>query len=55
VKLQLDEAIKAIEAIEGTFTTAIFTAKPSVLTAQTKVRTLQQTLESEVLPIISNL
>jgi putative iron-regulated protein len=55
VKLQLDEAIKAIEAIEGTFTTAIFTAKPSVTNAQTKVRTLQQTLESEVLPIISNL
>jgi putative iron-regulated protein len=55
VKQQLEDAIKAIEAIEGTFTTAIFNAKPSVLNAQIKVRTLQQTLESEVLPIISNL
>ena len=55
VKQQIDEAIKGIEAIEGTFTTAIFNAKPSVINAQTKVRTLQQTLEAEVLPIISNL
>lgn len=55
VKQQIDEAIVAIEAIEGTFTTAIFNATASVESAQQKVRTLQQTLESEVLPIISNL
>lgn len=52
---QLDAAITAIEAIEGTFTTAIFDARPSVENAQEKVRDLQQTLESEILPIISNL
>ncbi len=52
---QIDAAIAAIEAIPGTFTTAIFEAKPSVENAQQKVRDLQQTLESGVLPIISNL
>ena len=55
VKQQIDEAIAAIENIEGTFTSAIFNAIPSVENAQQKVRTLQQTIESEVLPIISNL
>lgn len=52
---QIDEAILAIENIQGSFTEAIFNAKPSVSDAQQKVRTLQQTLESEALPIISNL
>jgi putative iron-regulated protein len=52
---QIEAAINAIEAIEGTFTTAIFDAPASVQNAQLKVRALQQTLESEVLPIISNL
>lgn len=55
VKMELDAAILAIESIQGTFTTAIFNAKPSVENAQQKVRALQLTLESEVLPIISNL
>jgi putative iron-regulated protein len=55
IKLQISEAIAAIENIQGTFTTAIFNAKPSVENAQLKVRTLQLTLESEILPIISNL
>jgi uncharacterized iron-regulated protein len=55
IKTQIDEAINAIEAIQGTFTSAIFNAKPSVENAQTSVRNLQQTLEAEVLPIISNL
>lgn len=55
VRKEIDEAIEAIENIEGTFTSAIFNAKPSVENAQQKVRTLQQTLQAEVLPIISNL
>jgi putative iron-regulated protein len=54
-KQQIEAAIQAIEAIEGTFTTAIFDAPASVENAQQKVRDLQLTLESEVLPIISNL
>lgn len=55
LKQQIDDAINAIESIQGTFTTAIFSAPQTVQTAQTKVRTLQQTLESELLPLISNL
>ncbi|MBP7274282.1 MAG: hypothetical protein KA974_10590 [Saprospiraceae bacterium] len=55
VRQQIDEAIIAIESIPGTFTDAIFNNTESVTNAQEKVRTLQQTLQSEVLPIISNL
>ncbi len=55
VKQQIQEAINAILAIEGTFTSAIFNAPQSVQLAQTKVRDLQQTLEGEVLPIITGL
>lgn len=52
---QLDDAIRAIESIQGTFTTAVTNARPSIEFAQLKVRTVQQTLESEILPLISNL
>jgi len=55
VKQQIDDAIAAILAIQGTFTSAIFNAPQSVQNAQTKVRDLQQTLEGEVLPIITSL
>jgi hypothetical protein len=55
VKQQCTEAILAIENITGTFTFAVINARPSVENAQNKVRILQQTLQSEVLPIISNL
>jgi putative iron-regulated protein len=55
VRAQIDEAIQAIITIPGTFTSAIINDKSSVRNAQQKVRDLQQTLESEVLPIISNL
>jgi len=55
VKQKIEAAISAIESIEGTFTFAIFNAPQSVTFAQTKVRDLQQALESEVLPIITNL
>lgn len=55
VRSQINEAIDAIESIEGTFTTAIFNAKPSVQNARTKVRTLQETLQNEVYPVIDTL
>ena len=55
VQQQIKDAIDAIESIEGTFTTAIFNAKPSVQNAQNKVRTLQETLQNEVYPVIDAL
>lgn len=55
LKQELEEAISAIDNIEGTFTYAIFNAQASIENAQEKVRNLQQTLQSEILPIISNL
>lgn len=55
VKQDIEDAIIAIESIPGSFTSAIFNAKSSVENAQQKVRNLQQTLEEQILPIISNL
>jgi putative iron-regulated protein len=55
VRQQIEDAINAIIAIEGTFTSAIFNAKPSVENAQNKVRTLQETLQNEVYPLIDGL
>jgi putative iron-regulated protein len=55
MRLRIESSIQKIEAIEGTFTSAIFNAPQSVITAQNEVRNLQQLLESEVLPIITNL
>lgn len=55
IQNDIASAISAIEAIEGTFTSAIFNNKPSVIIAQNKVRDLQQTIESKLLPLISNL
>ena len=55
VNAEILAAINAIESIPGTFTHAIFNETSSVIEAQNKVRNLQLTLESEVLPIISNL
>ena len=55
VKVECDAAIAAIENITGTFSWAVMNARPSVENAQNKVRTLQQTLQAEVLPIVSNL
>lgn len=55
VRQQIEDAIFAIESIQGTFTTAVIDARESVIFAQQKVRDLQETLESNVLPLISNL
>ncbi len=51
----IQNSIDKIEAIEGTFTDAIFNSPQTVTNAQNEVRDLQQLLESEVLPIITNL
>ena len=48
-------AIQAIEAIPGTFSDAIVSNRPAVETAQEKVRIVQETLESQIKPLISNL
>ncbi len=48
-------AIQAIEAIPGTFSNAIVSNRPAVETAQEKVRIVQQTLEQNISPLISNL
>ena len=55
VKQQVSETIAAIEGIEGTFTSAIFNSPATVQTAQQAVRELLDTLQSEVLPVVSNL
>lgn len=52
---QIDAAILEIENIPGTFTTAVITNRPDVLQAQQAVRALQFTLESKIIPLISNL
>ena len=55
MKQRLEDAIHGIESIQGTFTSAIFNAPQSVIEAQQKVRSLQEVLEAEVLPLISGL
>lgn len=55
IQAEIQAAIQSIEDIPGTFSDAVFNAKPAVQDAQSKVRDLQNTLESELLPIISNL
>ncbi|MCB9281772.1 MAG: imelysin [Lewinellaceae bacterium] len=55
LKTEIDAAIAAIEAIPGTFGDAVFNNASAVSDAQTKVRTIQQTLESDILPLISKL
>ncbi len=54
-KAEILAAIKAIEDIPGTFTDAIQNNRSAVETAQVKVRKVQETLESEIKPLISNL
>lgn len=54
-KAELVAAIQAIEAIPGTFTGAIESHRSDVQKAQTKVRTVQETLESKIKPVISGL
>lgn len=55
VKNQIADAIEKIESIPGTFGEAVFNNKPAVQAAQDAVRLLQQTLESEVKPLLDKL
>lgn len=55
ISADIEAAITAIEAIPGTFTTAIFEQQAAVQTAQNAVRDLQETLQAELLPFIQNL
>lgn len=55
IKEEIEAAIDAIEGITGTFSDAVFNNRSEVESAQTAVRTLQATLEEELLPIFSNL
>ena len=55
VKMKINESIAAINAISGTFATAIFNERIAVANAQTKVAELQQLLDSDVRDLLSNL
>jgi len=55
IKAEIQSAIDLIEAIPGTFTTAIFDSPTAVANAQEAVRNLQEELESKVKPIIDAL
>lgn len=55
IEAEIDAAIAAIENIPGTFSDAVFNAPASVENAQTKVRDLQETLESGLVPFVSSL
>lgn len=58
IKSEIQTAIDAIQAIPGTFTDAIPTSSSSraaAEAAQTAVRTLQATFESQLIPLISSL
>ena len=55
VKTQINEAIVAIQAIPASFKQAIVSNRDVVANAQTKLRALQETLETKVSPIIEGL
>ena len=59
IKTQISEAIAAIQAIGGnadvTFSTALSSERASIEAAQLKVKTLETTLRTELLTLISNL
>lgn len=54
-KAEIVAAIQAIEAITGTFSDAIVNNRSVVENAQVKVRTVQETLQSKIKPLISGL
>jgi uncharacterized iron-regulated protein len=59
IKTQIAEAIVAIQAIGGaastTYSVALGTNRASIETAQAKVETLEKTLRTELLPLVSGL
>jgi putative iron-regulated protein len=54
IKTAITTAISAIEAIPGTFTDALTNNEAAVINAQEKVAALQTTLQTKLLPFISN-
>ncbi len=55
VKTQINEAIVAIQTIPASFKQAIASNRDIIANAQTKLRALQETLETKVTPIIEGL
>lgn len=55
IKAEIEAAIGAIEAIPGTFTTAIINERSAVEHAQKAVGTLQETIEKDLLPLLGTL
>lgn len=59
IKLQITDAINAIQQIGGsigtTYSTALGSDRASIEAAQTKVSTLEATLRTELIPLIQNL
>ncbi len=55
VKTEIQAAIDAIGAIPAPFTTAIFEAPQAVAAAQIAVRTLQDTIDRDVRPVLADL
>ena len=52
---QIQTAITAIENIQGTFTSAVTNARPSIETAQNEVRNLLQILQDEAQQVVNGL
>ncbi len=55
IKAKIENAIKAIEAIPGTFTKAIHNNRQEVIAAQNKVKELQMVLQTKLKPFINSL
>ncbi len=55
IRDEIITAITSIDNIPGTFSDAVFNSPEAVQAAQTNVRDLQQTLESQLIPFISGL
>ena len=55
IKSEIDAAIFSIDAIPGTFSDAVFNNGPTIEAARQNVRKLQATLETKLLPLVSNL
>ncbi len=53
-KAKIAAALSAIEAIPGTFTSAIYTNRAAVVTAQTKVNELREFLDAKLKPFVNN-
>jgi predicted lipoprotein len=55
IKTKIQDAIDAINAIPGTFSDAIVNNRPAVVNAQQKVNDLRNLLQTQLIPLVSNL